>query len=162
MLKAAQLVLKVGTDVNAIDANGDTATHAAVLKNLSTVVQVQADPSAKFDLWNRRNWHDWTLFPIAEGHRPDHFKPSEETIVAVQKVLLTAGVVPLAEGARGGLILGSRFLQRSGFGEVLGGKSQQNSILLSKTWCRGRDSNPHFDVTQTEENAVLLGFLNTA
>jgi hypothetical protein len=31
MLKAAQLVLKVGTDVNAIDANGDTATHPAVL-----------------------------------------------------------------------------------------------------------------------------------
>jgi len=98
ILKAAQLVLKVGTDVNAIDANGDTATHAAVLKNLSTVVQVQADPRAKFDLWNRRNWHDWTLFPIDEGHRPDHFKPSEETIVAVREVLLTAGVVPLAEG----------------------------------------------------------------
>jgi len=112
MLKAAQLVLKVGTDVNAIDANGDTATHAAVLKNLSTVVQVQADPSAKFDLWKRRNWHGWTLFPIAEGHRPDHFKPSEETIVAVRKVLLTAGVVPLAEGARGGLAFRPRFLQR--------------------------------------------------
>ena len=40
VLKAAQLLLKVGTDVNAIDANGDTAMHAAALKNLSKVVQV--------------------------------------------------------------------------------------------------------------------------
>ncbi len=40
VLKAVQLLLKVGTDVNAIDANGDTAMHAAALKNLSKVAQV--------------------------------------------------------------------------------------------------------------------------
>jgi hypothetical protein len=31
---------------------------------------------------------------IAEGHRPGNFKPSAETIVALQRVMLAAGVSP--------------------------------------------------------------------
>ena len=33
---------------------------------------------------------------IAEGHRPGNFKPSQETIEALHKVMLAAGVTPPA------------------------------------------------------------------
>ncbi len=98
VLEAAQLLLKLGADVNAVDANGDTAMHAAALKNLPKVVQFLADKGAKAEIWNRKNKHGWTPLSIAEGHRPGNFKPSAETIVAVQKVMLAAGVTPPPEG----------------------------------------------------------------
>lgn len=94
VLEAAALLLKLGADVNAVDANGDTAMHAAALKNLPKVVQFLADKGAKVEIWNRKNKHGWTPLMIAEGHRPGNFKPSAETIVAVQKVMLVAGVTP--------------------------------------------------------------------
>ena len=94
VLEAAALLLKLGADVNAVDANGDTPMHAAALKNLPKVVQFLAEKGAKAEIWNRKNKHGWTPLMIAEGHRPGNFKPSAETIVAVQKVMLAAGVTP--------------------------------------------------------------------
>jgi uncharacterized protein len=87
VLEAAQLLLKLGADVNAVDANGETAMHGAALKNLPKVVQFLADNGAKIDIWNRTNKYGWTPLMIAEGHRPGNFKPSAETIAALQKVL---------------------------------------------------------------------------
>jgi hypothetical protein len=37
---------------------------------------------------------------IAEGHRPGNFKPSAETIAALQHVMLAAGVSPPTNTAR--------------------------------------------------------------
>ncbi len=99
VLQAAELLLKLGADVNAVDANGETAMHAAALKNLPKAVQFLADHGAKVELWNRKNQLGWTPLAIAEGHRPGNFKPSAETIVAVQKAMLAAGVTPPAGGA---------------------------------------------------------------
>jgi hypothetical protein len=99
VLEAARLLLKVGADVNAVDANGDTAMHAAALKNLPKVIQFLADNGAKVELWNRKNKYGWTPLAIAEGHRPGNFKPSAETIVAVRKVMLAAGIPPPGEGS---------------------------------------------------------------
>jgi ankyrin repeat protein len=94
VLEAAQLLLKLGADVNAVDANGDTAMHAAALKNLPKVVQFLADHGAKIEIWNKKNKSGWTPLMIAEGHRPGNFKPSFETIDAIHKVMLAAGVNP--------------------------------------------------------------------
>jgi ankyrin repeat protein len=47
VLEAAKLLLKLGADVNAVDANGETAMHGAALKNLPKVVQFLADSGAK-------------------------------------------------------------------------------------------------------------------
>ena len=94
VLEAAQLLLKLGADVNAVDANGETAMHGAALKNLPKVVQFLADNGAKIDIWNKKNKYGWTPLLIAEGHRPGNFKPSFETIDALHKVMLAAGVTP--------------------------------------------------------------------
>jgi ankyrin repeat protein len=94
VLEAAQLLLSLGADVNAVDANGETAMHAAALKNLPRVVEFLAGNGAKIDTWNRKNKYGWTPLMIAEGHRPGNFKPSAETIAALQRVMLAAGVSP--------------------------------------------------------------------
>ena len=95
VLEAAQLALELGVDVNAVDANGETAMHGAAYKNLPKVVQFLADKGAKIEIWNRKNKYGWTPLLIAQGHRPGNFKPSAETIAALHHVMLAAGVSPL-------------------------------------------------------------------
>ncbi|HTD66353.1 MAG TPA: ankyrin repeat domain-containing protein [Candidatus Limnocylindria bacterium] len=92
VLEAAKLLLKLGADVNAVDVNGETAMHGAALKNLPKVVQFLSDNGAKVEVWNKKNKFGSTPLLIAEGHRPGNFKPSFETIDAIQRVMLSAGV----------------------------------------------------------------------
>jgi hypothetical protein len=94
VLEAAQLALDLGADVNAVDANGETAMHGAAYKNLPKVVQFLADKGAKIEIWNRTNKYGWAPLSIAEGHRPGNFKPSFETIAALHQVMLKEGVTP--------------------------------------------------------------------
>ena len=68
MLEAAQLLLKLGADVNAVDANGETAMHGAAYKNLPKVVQFLADNGAKIEVWNRKNKYGWT--PLVDRGGP--------------------------------------------------------------------------------------------
>lgn len=98
VLEAAQLCLELGIDVNAVDANGETAMHGAALKNLPKVVQFLANKGAKIETWNRKNKYGWTPLMIAEGHRPGNFKPSFETIAALHRVMSAAGVTPPSTG----------------------------------------------------------------
>ncbi len=92
VLEAVELLLKLGADVNAVDANGETAMHGAALKNLPKVVQFLAEHGAKIEVWNRKNKYGWTPLLLAEGHRPGNFKPSAETIEAIHRVMTAAGV----------------------------------------------------------------------
>ncbi len=92
VLEAAQYLLDLGADVNAVDANGETTMHGAALKNLPKVVEFLADKGAK--IWNRTNKYGWTPLMIAEGHRPGNFKPSFETIAALHRIMQAAGISP--------------------------------------------------------------------
>lgn len=94
VLETARLLLELGADVNAVDANGETAMHGAAYKNLPKVVQFLADHGAKVEVWNRPNKYGWTPLMIAEGHRPGNFKPSAETADAIRRVMQAAGVTP--------------------------------------------------------------------
>ena len=93
-LEAVELALELGADVNAVDDNGETAMHGAAYKNLPKVVQFLADKGAKIEVWNRKNKYGWTPLSIAEGHRPGNFKPSPETVAALHRVMLAAGLSP--------------------------------------------------------------------
>jgi len=94
VLEAAKLLLELGADVNAVDVNGETAMHGAALKNLPKVVQFLADYGAKVEVWNKENSFGSTPLMLAQGYRPGNFKPSFETVDAVQRVMLAAGVTP--------------------------------------------------------------------
>jgi ankyrin repeat protein len=92
VLEAAQYLLKLGADVNAVDAHGETAMHGAALKNLPKVIQFLADHGAKVEVWNQKDSFGSTPLMFAQGHRPGNFKPSFETIDAIERVMLAAGV----------------------------------------------------------------------
>jgi ankyrin repeat protein len=95
VLEAVKWLVKLGADVNAVDANGDTAMHGAAYRNHPQVVQLLADNGAKIAVWNQANKAGLTPLVIAAGHRPGlNFRPSPETVAALNRVLLAAGVTP--------------------------------------------------------------------
>ena len=106
VLETAKMLLSLGADVNAVDANGETAMHGAALKNLPKVVQFLADNGAKVEVWNKEDKFGSTPLMIARGYRPGNFKPSFETVEAIQRVMLAAGV-PIPTNARPSVIRNS-------------------------------------------------------
>lgn len=94
VLEAVALALEWGGEVNAVDDNGETAMHGAAYKSLPKVVQFLADKGAKIEVWNKKNKYGWTPLSIAEGYRVGNFKPSAETIAALHRVMLAAGITP--------------------------------------------------------------------
>ncbi len=95
VLEAVRLMVKLGADVNAVDDDGDSAMHGAAYRNHPKVVQLLADKRAKIEVWNKANKAGLTPLVIAEGHRPGlNFRPSPETVAALQRVMLAAGVTP--------------------------------------------------------------------
>lgn len=94
VLEALQVALELGADINAVDANGETAVHAAAYKNLPQVVKFLAARGARIELWNQPNRFGWTPLAIAAGYRFGNFKPSPETETAVREVMIAAGVTP--------------------------------------------------------------------
>jgi ankyrin repeat protein len=94
VVEAVKLLLELGNDINSVDNDGETAMHGAAYKNLPAVVELLAAEGANIDVWNRKNRHGWTPLTIAEGHRFGNFKPSQVTVDAFHRVMLTAGVTP--------------------------------------------------------------------
>jgi ankyrin repeat protein len=95
VLEAVKLLLKLGADVNVVDKSGETAMHGAAYRNHPSVVKLLADKEAKIAVWNKANKTGLTPLTIAEGHRPGlNFRPSPETVAALQSVLRAAGVTP--------------------------------------------------------------------
>ncbi len=93
-LSALRLLLELGADVNAVDANGETAMHCAAYKNAPKIVAFLAERGAKIDVWNQKNKHGWTPLVIAEGFRPGNYKPSRVTVAAIHRVMRSAGITP--------------------------------------------------------------------
>jgi ankyrin repeat protein len=101
VLEAVRVALELGNDINAVDKNGETAMHGAAYKNLPKVVELLAERGAKIDVWNHKNSHGWTPLTIAEGHRFGNFKPSPDTVAALRKVMIAAGVTPVESNLAG-------------------------------------------------------------
>ena len=90
--QAVQYLLALGADINAIDANGDTAMHGAAYGNFPTVVELLAAREADPDIWRNHNRRGLTPLFIAEGYRGGGFKLSRPTTEAMNRIMLTAGV----------------------------------------------------------------------
>ena len=91
-IEAVELLLELGADINAVDDNGETAMHGAAYQSLPKLVELLADRGADVQVWNRKNKWNWTPLMIAEGHRPGNFRPSPETIAALERVFQAAGI----------------------------------------------------------------------
>jgi ankyrin repeat protein len=78
-----------------VDGDGETAMHGAAYRNHPRVVQLLAEKGAKVEVWDRKNRTGLTPLVIAEGHRPGlNFRPSPETVAALHRVMIAAGVTP--------------------------------------------------------------------
>jgi ankyrin repeat protein len=94
VVEALQAALDLGNDINAVDANGESAMHGAAYKNLPGAVDFLASHGATVEVWNRKNKQGWTPLTIAEGYRFGNFKPSPETAAAIRRAMIAAGVTP--------------------------------------------------------------------
>ena len=75
-LEAVQLLLELGSDINAVNNHGDTAMHGAAFGNYPKVVKLLADSGADPEVWRQKNKRGLTPLFIAEGHRGGGFKLS--------------------------------------------------------------------------------------
>lgn len=93
-LEAVAFILARGGDINTVDENGETAMHGAAYKNIPRMVTFLAEHGADIKVWNRANKLGLTPLKIAYGYRPGNFRPSPDTIAAIQRAMLSAGVTP--------------------------------------------------------------------
>ena len=71
--------------------------HGAAYKNLPKAAEFLAAKGASIGVWNRKNEYGWTPLTIARGYRIGNFKPSPETVAAIEGLMLAAGVTPPTE-----------------------------------------------------------------
>lgn len=93
-LEAVKFLFSLGTELNTVDANGETAMHGAAYKNAPGVVRYLHEQGAKIEIWNSKNKNNRTPLLIAEGFRPGNFKPSFATVDAIKEVMILQGVQP--------------------------------------------------------------------
>lgn len=62
--EAVKIFHELGNDVNAVDANGDTALHGAAHRGSNEIVQFLVERGAKLDVPNKLGWTPWA---IADG-----------------------------------------------------------------------------------------------
>ncbi len=63
-LAAVELAWGLGNDVNAVDANGDTALHGAIHRGADNIVRFLVEKGANIDAVNEKGW---TALSVAQG-----------------------------------------------------------------------------------------------
>ena len=97
-LEAVKAALELGNDVNAVDANGETAMHGTAYKQLPSVARFLVDNGAKIEIWNQKNKYGWTPLRIAVGvHRTGNLRTSESTAAVLRTAMQAAGVSTVVE-----------------------------------------------------------------
>ncbi len=96
VIATIEYLLTIGADINAVDGNGETAMHGAAYQSWPKLVRVLQQRGALVSVWNHENRAGWTPLVIAEGYRPGNFRPSPDTIKAIQAAMSEAGV-PIPE-----------------------------------------------------------------
>lgn len=90
-IAAIEFLLEQGSDVNAVDHNGETAMHGAAYQSLAELVSVLVERGSDINIWNRQNRAGWTPLVIALGYRPGNFRPSPKTIEAITMAMRADG-----------------------------------------------------------------------
>lgn len=93
-LEAVRLLLDRGAEIDAVDENGETTLHGAAYQSRARLVDLLVERGANIKTWNQKNRWGWTPLLIAQGHRPGNFRPSPDTIAAIERAMLTRGVTP--------------------------------------------------------------------
>ncbi|MGH2437954.1 MAG: ankyrin repeat domain-containing protein, partial [bacterium] len=88
VLRAVSVALELGSDLNAVDRNGETVMHGAAYKHVPSVVNFLAGKGARVDVWNQPNKKGWTPLRIADGvQRGMNIVSSPPTAAAIRQVM---------------------------------------------------------------------------
>ncbi|MCE2543459.1 MAG: ankyrin repeat domain-containing protein [Acidobacteria bacterium] len=94
-LECVQLALELGGDVNAIDANNETALHGAAYRGANSIVELLVEHGADtFDVENARGW---TPLRIAQGiFRTETYKEAPHTAALLTDLMarITSRTLP--------------------------------------------------------------------
>ena len=93
-------LLDQGADINAMDANGETAMHGAAYKIMPKIVTLLDSRGANIKVWNQNNRSGWTPLLIAQGYRQGNFRPIAEMEAVISEVMKSRGATPPAAPKR--------------------------------------------------------------
>jgi len=91
MIEAVRYCIELGMDINAVDKNGETAMHGAAYGQWPEMVDFLDKQGADINIWNNRNKYKWSPLLIARGYRQGNFKPSYETVKAIEAIMTAKG-----------------------------------------------------------------------
>lgn len=93
-IQTVKYLLSLGAEINGIDDQGKTVMHGAAFKSWPKLIEKLNQWGASKDIWNQANEDGWTPLMIAQGNRPGNFRPSQVTIAAIEKILMSDQVPP--------------------------------------------------------------------
>ncbi len=83
-LDAVTLAWELGNDINAADANGDTALHGAIHRGAGNIVRFLVDKGANIDAVNEK---DWSALSVAQGvFYPNTFNRHPELVTLLTEL----------------------------------------------------------------------------
>ncbi len=95
VLEAVRFALDLGSDIDAVDKNGETAMHGAAYKHLPKVATLLAEAGADITVWNQKNARGASPLDIAVGmHRGMNILSSPATAEAIRAAMRAGGVEP--------------------------------------------------------------------
>jgi len=92
MIETVRYCIELGMDINDVDKNGETAIHGAAYGQWPDMVNFLVKQGADINIWNKRNKYQWSPLLIARGYRRGNFKPSYETVEALEAIMAKNGL----------------------------------------------------------------------
>ena len=98
VLRAMEMLLDLGIDIDALDDNGETAMHSAAYRDRPEPIKFLASRGASVEVWNRENVHGSTPLALAAGYQgARRVRPHPKAEAAIREAMAVAGIVPPPE-----------------------------------------------------------------